>query len=162
MEQGREMLNRFFTDLFDRFQRAEAGFLSGADLSPQEARLLEAVCRAVDGGLDNRSAAIAAERRVTAGTLTAAVKLLEKKGYLTRRRDERDRRVVRLTPTELGRRASEKYAAFRKRVTENAIAALTEDETAAFARAVEKLSQAVCLAAPRAEIRGETNMEGTI
>ena len=44
MEQGRETLNRFLTDLFDRFQRAEAAFFHGADLSPQEARLLETVC----------------------------------------------------------------------------------------------------------------------
>ena len=87
MEQGKDTLSGFLTELFDRFQRAEAGFLSGDDLSPQEARLLMAVCRAVDGGLDNRSTAIAAARRVTAGTLTSAVKLLEKKGYLTRRRD---------------------------------------------------------------------------
>ena len=143
MEQGRENLNRFLAELFDRFQRAEAGFLSGADLSPQEARLLETVCRAVDGGLDNRSAAIAAARQVTAGTLTSAVKLLEKKGYLTRRRDERDRRVVRLLPTELGRRASERYTAFRKKLTESAIACLTEDEAAGLIRTVDKLSRAL-------------------
>ena len=62
MEQGREMLNRFLTDLFDRFQHAEAAFFSGADLSPQEAKLLETVCYAVDGGLDNRSTAIATEK----------------------------------------------------------------------------------------------------
>lgn len=143
MEQGKETLNRFVTELLDRFQRAEAGFLSGADLSPQEARLLETVCRAVDGGLDNRSTAIAAARRVTAGTLTSAVKLLEKKGYLTRRRDEQDRRVVRLAPTELGRKASERYIAFRKKLTESAIACLSEDEAEGLIRTVDKLSHAL-------------------
>lgn len=143
MEQGKDTLSGFLTELFDRFQRAEVGFLSGDDLSPQEARLLVAVCRAVDGGLDNRSTAIAAARRVTAGTLTSAVKLLEKKGYLTRRRDEQDRRVVRLTPTELGRKASERYTAFRKKLTESAIACLSEDEAAGLIRTVDKLSQAL-------------------
>lgn len=157
MEQSRDILNRFLTELFDRFQRAEAGFLSGADLSPQEARLLETICHAVDGGLDNRATAIAAARRVTAGTLTAAVKVLEKKGYLTRRRDEHDRRVVRLLPTELGRKASEGYAAFRKRMIGNAMACLTEDETAAFTRAVDKLSQALYGSAGE-----KTRMEGYI
>ena len=143
MEQGRERLNRFLTELVERIQWAEAGFLSQANLSPQEVRLLETVCQAVDGGLDNRSTAIAAARRVTAGTLTSAVKLLEKKGYLTRRRDERDRRVVRLLPTELGRKASEGYAAFRKKWMENAIACLTEDEAAGLIRTVDKLSRAL-------------------
>ena len=143
MEQGRERLNRFLTELVERIQWAEAGFLSQANLSPQEVRLLETVCQAVDGGLDNRSTAIAAARRVTAGTLTSAVKLLEKKGYLTRRRDEQDRRVVRLTPTELGRKASERYTAFRKKLTESAIACLSEDEAAGLIRTVDKLSQAL-------------------
>lgn len=158
MEQGREMLNRFLTDLFDRFQRAEAAFFYGADLSPQEARLLETVCRAVDGGLDNRSTAIAAARRVTAGTLTSAAKLLEKKGYLTRRRDERDRRVVRLTPTELGRKASEGYAAFRRNLMENALSCLTEDEAAALTRAADKLAQVM----GRGPVREKSRMEGYV
>lgn len=157
MEQGKEMLNRFLTDLFDRFQHAEAAFFSGADLSPQEAKLLETVCQAVDDGMDNRSTAIAAARQVTAGTLTSAAKVLEKKGYLTRRRDERDRRVVRLTPTELGRKASEGYAAFRKKVAESAVACLTEDEAAAFARAVDKLSQVLYRS-----VEEKTKMEGYI
>lgn len=158
MEQGRETLNRFLTDLFDRFQRAEAAFFHGADLSPQEARLLETVCQAVDGGLDNRSTAIAAARRVTAGTLTSAAKLLEKKGYLTRRRDERDRRVVRLQPTELGRKASEGYAAFRRTMMENALSCLTEDEAAALTRAADKLAQVM----GRGPVREKSQMEGYV
>lgn len=160
MEQGKEKLNRFLTDMFDRFQRAEAAFYSGEDLSPQEARLLETVCRAVDGGLDNRSTAIAAARRVTAGTLTSAVKLLEKKGYLTRHRDEHDRRVVRLLPTELGRKASEGYAAFRRTLMERALSCLTEEETRALTRAADKLTQTLGRGMSRAEAQKETHMEG--
>ena len=64
--------------------------------------MIDAVCRAVDQGGDNRSTAIAAALGITAGTLTSAVNLLEKKGYLLRRRDERDKRVVHLLPTERG------------------------------------------------------------
>ena len=74
MEQGRDVLNRLFTELADRLRWAEAGFLANVNLSAQEIRLLEVVCRAVDYGQDNRSTAIAAARRVTAGTLTSAAK----------------------------------------------------------------------------------------
>ena len=158
MEQGRETLNRFLTDLFDRFQRAEAAFFHGADLSPQEARLLETVCQAVDGGLDNRSTAIAAARRVTAGALASAAKLLGKKGYLTRPPDERDRRVVRLQPTELGRKASEGYAAFRRTLMENALSCLTEDEAAALTPAADKLAQVM----GRGPVREKSQMEGYV
>ena len=129
MEQGRETLNRFLTDLFDRFQRAEAAFFHGADLSPQEARLLETVCQAVDGGLDNRSTAIAAARR-----------------------------VVRLQPTELGRKASEGYAAFRRTLMENALSCLTEDEAAALTRAADKLAQVM----GRGPVREKSQMEGYV
>lgn len=159
MEQSREGFSRFLSEALDRFQRAEAGYLSGADLSPQEARLLEIICRVVDNGQDNRATAIAAARRVTAGTLTTAAKLLEKKGYLTRRRDEADRRVVRLLPTELGRAASERYTAFRKKMMDRALSCLTEDEADAFVRAADKLSR---LFRALAESDGGAKMEGTV
>ena len=140
MEQGRETLNRFLTDLFDRFQRAEAAFFHGADLSPQEARLLETVCQAVDGGLDNRSTAIAAARRVTAGTLTSAAKLLEKKGYLTRRRDERDKRIVRLAATESGWVANRFHEEFHRKMVQAVLGVLSQEESVIFARALEAIS----------------------
>ena len=94
---------------------------------------------------------------IARSTVTNILQLMEKKGYLTRRRDERDRRVVRLTPTELGRKASEGYAAFRKKVAESAVACLTEDEAAAFARAVDKLSQVLYRS-----VEEKTKMEGYI
>ena len=65
--------------------------------------------------------------------------------------------MVRLTPTELGRKASEGYAAFRKKVAESAVACLTEDEAAAFARAVDKLSQVLYRS-----VEEKTKMEGYI
>ena len=67
--------------------------------------MIDAVCRAADHGTDNRATAIAAVQGVTAGTLTTAVNLLERKGYVERQRDEKDRRAVRILPTPLARKA---------------------------------------------------------
>ena len=96
VESRGEVLNQFLVEVFGQILKAEAACLAGKDLSLRELHLIDAVCRAVDQGGDNRSTAIAAALGITAGTLTSAVNLLEKKGYLLRRRDERDKRVVHL------------------------------------------------------------------
>ena len=90
MKGNRAELNRFLVEVFDEILKTEEESLAGSfsDLSLRELHLIEEVCRAEDEARDNRATAIAAAQRVTAGTLTTAVSLLERKGYLERRRDE--------------------------------------------------------------------------
>ena len=113
MKGNRAELNRFLVEVFDEILKTEEESLAGSfsDLSLRELHLIEEVCRAEDEARDNRATAIAAAQRVTAGTLTTAVSLLERKGYLERRRDERDRRAVRIWPTEKARAADQVHAA---------------------------------------------------
>ena len=75
-------LNAFLVEAFNDVLKTEELYVakSYADLSVREMHLIEEVCRAVDQGRDNRSSAIAAAQRVTAGTLTVAVNQLEVKG----------------------------------------------------------------------------------
>ena len=116
MKGNRAELNRFLVEVFDEILKTEEESLAGSfsDLSLRELHLIEEVCRAEDEARDNRATAIAAAQRVTAGTLTTAVSLLERKGYLERRRDERDRRAVRIWPTEKARAADQVHAAFHR------------------------------------------------
>ena len=116
VESRGEVLNKFLVEVFGQILKAEAACLAGKDLSLRELHLIDAVCRAVDQGGDNRSTAIAAALGITAGTLTSAVNLLEKKGYLLRRRDERDKRVVHLLPTERGRAADARHRDFHRQM----------------------------------------------
>lgn len=138
MEAHGEVLNRFLVEVFNEILKTEENALSGAykDLSLRELHLIEEVCRAVDEGRDNRATAIAAAQRVTAGTLTTAVSLLEKKGYLSRLRDERDKRVVRILPTDKAREVNERHARFHEEMVENVLAVLSEEESAVFVRAL--------------------------
>lgn len=133
-----EVLNSFLVDAFDEILKTEENALVGQepDLSLREIHLIDAVCRAVDQEQDNRSAAIAAKQRVTAGTLTTAVTALEKKGYLERRRDEQDKRAVRLYPTERGREAQRCHAAFHREMVAGVLDILDEGETLALVRAL--------------------------
>ena len=60
VESRGEVLNQFLVEVFGQILKAEAACLAGKDLSLRELHLIDAVCRAVDQGGDNRSTAIAA------------------------------------------------------------------------------------------------------
>ena len=133
-----EALNRFLVEVFNEILKTEEQALAAdwSDLSMREFHLIDEVCRAVDENRDNRATAIAAAQGVTAGTLTIAVNLLEKKGYLERRRDSADRRAVRIHPTEQGRRANASHAEFHQEMVEDVLSVLNEEECQVFLRAL--------------------------
>lgn len=135
-------LNRFLVEVFHEILKTEELALSKTrgELSLRELHLIEEVCRAADHGLDNRATAIAAAQRVTAGTLTTAVSALERKGYLERRRDGRDRRVVRILPTEKARQASQEHERFHQELVEQILNTLTQEEAQVFVRALGRVA----------------------
>ena len=137
-----EELNRFLVEVFHGILKTEEAYTAEAcsDLSLRELHLIEEVCLAVDQGRDNRSMAIAAAQRVTAGTLTTVASQLEKKGYLLRRRDERDKRAVRLYPTEKGREANLHHSGFHRDMVDGVLKALEPEEARVFARALRKIA----------------------
>ena len=88
MERGEAQLNRFLVEVFhDVMRLEEQELLKGPfkNLSVSEMHVIEAACDGQDKG-SNSMAALAARLRVSAGTLTIAVKTLEQKGYLLRER----------------------------------------------------------------------------
>lgn len=141
VEEHSRILDRFFTDLSGALPKREEASLALEDLSLREVQLIDTVCRTVEQGGDNRSSAIAAAQQVTAGTLTSAVDVLVEKGYLTRHRDSRDRRVVRLLPTSRGRAASQRRRAFYRRITAHLTDVLSEQEFSALVRSMETLTE---------------------
>lgn len=142
MDTHGETLNRFLVEVFNEILKTEEQALSARqpELSVREFHLIEEVCRAVDQGRDNRATAIAAAQRVTAGTLTTAVNILEKKGYLERRRDEQDRRAVRIYPTEKAREANELHTKFHREMVEEVLSILNEEECQVFLRALSSVT----------------------
>lgn len=136
------ILNRFLVEVFNEVLKTEERCLAAsvADLSLRELHLIEEVCLAEETGRDNRATAIAAAQRVTAGTLTTAVTLLEKKGYLERRRDDKDRRAVRIVPTDKARAANAVHAAFHHEMVRELTGVLSPDETESLSRALGKLA----------------------
>ena len=139
MKGNRAELNRFLVEVFDEILKTEEESLAGSfsDLSLRELHLIEEVCRAEDEARDNRATAIAAAQRVTAGTLTTAVSLLERKGYLERRRDDR---AVRIWPTEKARAADQVHAAFHREMVDEILKTLSDQEAQVLVRALGSLT----------------------
>ena len=142
METDASVMNRFLVEVFNEILKTEERSLTGdyPDLSIREIHLIEEVCAAAGGKRDNRSTAIAAAQRVTAGTLTTAAGALERKGYLERRRDEKDRRAVRILPTAAARAANALHARFHREMVDGLLAVLTEEETGVLVRALGHLA----------------------
>ena len=86
MEQE-SILNRFLVEIFHELLRREDEAIAAGgypELSSREMDVIKTVCAASDQ--ENSSREIAQRLRITAGTLSAAAKALERKGYLRRRR----------------------------------------------------------------------------
>lgn len=142
MESKRETCNRFLVEVFDEILRIEEDCLAPecGDLSLRELHLIDEVCRAVDEGRDNRATAIAAAQGVTAGTLTTAITQLEKKGCLERRRDESDRRAVRIFPSEKARMAAAAHARFHADMVDQALSHLSDEQAQTLVAALQGLT----------------------
>ncbi|MCR5200940.1 MAG: MarR family transcriptional regulator [Saccharofermentans sp.] len=65
---------------------------------------------------------------ITVGTLTVSVDRLVKKGFVERRRDEGDRRVVRISLTRDGKLAARMHGKFHKVLAKHILEPYTEDE----------------------------------
>lgn len=123
-------LNYFLVKVFNEILRIEEDCLRTgefANLSVREMHVIEAISIADENG-SNRSADIAHTLNVSAGTLTTAVKLLEKKGYIIRKKDAQDKRIVRLYLTEKGKRADVIHQNFHKKMVDDVLAALSATE----------------------------------
>lgn len=130
MDQYQNILNRFLVDMFNEILKAEELTLSKKykNLSIKEFHVIEVVCAANESGKDNSTATIAENLRITPGSLTVAVNTLEKKGYLVRKKIDKDKRIVRIFPTELGLEVNRYHSNFHTEMVQNVLSTISEDE----------------------------------
>ncbi len=117
-------LNTFFVDTFNKILACEERAVQKTglyDVSVKELHVIEAAGILEADGKSTMSA-IAARLEVTLGALTTSVGALVKKGYLQRKGDEKDRRIVHIHLTDKGQEAYEKHEQFHvnmiKRITQ--------------------------------------------
>ena len=123
----RERLNQRLVGLFNRLLQQEEQALApvAKDLSLREIHCIEQVCAA--GGMSTMGE-LAERLSITLGTLTVCVNRLEFKGYVRRRRDARDRRIVRLMPTDKAIATDRLHQAFHRGMVDDISRHLSEAE----------------------------------
>lgn len=141
MENNAALINRFLVYNFNNLLRWEQKVLSGAmngRLSVSEYHVIEAVIAREEFG-ENTMGEIAARLGVTVGTLTTAVKTLEKKGFLLRQKGDVDKRTVRLSPTALAVEANTVHKEFHRRMVGGIMDCLDHQQLTALTSALEVL-----------------------
>ncbi len=138
-----EQINNFLVTVFNEVLRTEEASLKTSkthDLSIREMHVLEAVCNA-EKTQNNTSSSIANSQRIAAGTLTTTINTLEKKGYVLRKQDSRDKRVVRISPTEKGKIANEIHSSFHHKMVNSIMSAMSPEELSMFVKGLDAVQK---------------------
>ena len=128
MNHSEIMIDRVLVHLFNDLLRIEEKTLQKriGDLSMREVHIIEAVCASQTE--DNTMTVLAAILRVTVGSLTVAIKTLERKGYVIRQRSDSDKRRVHVLPLPPALEVEKHHRAFHTRMVEAVTAAVPPQE----------------------------------
>lgn len=137
-----KILNQFLVDVFNDILKAEEDFVNShfKDLSVKEVHVIEAVYLVEKRGDETRTAEVAKQLKVTAGTLSTAVSALERKGYLMRCRLVEDRRVVLVQMTAKARAVQKCHMQFHEAMVDHLLETINEEEADNLAKSLGSIS----------------------
>ncbi len=133
-------LNEMLVSLFNHVMDVEAQAViteEFKDITNNDMHIIEAVGI---GELKNMSQ-IAKSLGVTVGTLTTNMNGLDKKGYITRKRSDNDKRVVHIALTDKGKMAFYHHRDFHKKMIKAVVKDLDEDEKRLLYKCLVKLDK---------------------
>lgn len=142
MTQNLKELNDLFVNIYSMISKTEnLSMQSGpfSDLSLSEVHALERMMR--DGARAKSMGEVAAELGITVATLSVTVKRLYAKGYVERRSDLADRRLVLVGLTEKGRRAARVHQYFHGLMMKRALGKLDDAQMEVLKTALVELNQ---------------------
>lgn len=134
------VLDHFFVDIFNRILVLEEKWInqeSMNDLSIAEIHMLSTIAQREDAPMSS----VAKQASLTNGTVTTMVKKLEKKGYVQRRQDADDKRIVRVILSDLGREANQNHDQFHRNFTGAVLQELEPGEREIFVKAISRVNQ---------------------
>ncbi|MCY6353697.1 MarR family winged helix-turn-helix transcriptional regulator [Clostridium sp. ZS2-4] len=136
----KDIVNELLVDIFDDILAIEQTALKSgklSDLTVTEIHTIETIGMYVPRTMSE----VAADLDITVGTLTTAINNLVKKGYVERKRDDKDRRVVKITLTKRGKLAYRVHEKFHSDMVKATIKGLSEEEEKLLACALAKLNE---------------------
>jgi DNA-binding MarR family transcriptional regulator len=133
------VINELLVNIFNDILQIEQSALQQGefrDLSVTEIHTIEAI-----GMYEPRTMSeVAADLKITVGTLTTAVNRLISKGYVERKRIEKDRRVVLIQLTKRGKLAYRIHEKFHRDMVKATIEGLSPPEEKVLIYSLEKLN----------------------
>ena len=140
MQKNEEKLNKLLSEVFNDILKIEQNTLKNGvlkDISITEIHTIEAI-----GMYTSRTMSeVAADLKITVGTLTTAINKLTKKGYVERERIEEDRRVVMIKLTKKGKVAYRIHEKFHREMNKATIENLNEKESEELILLLENLNK---------------------
>lgn len=131
-----ETLVNLFNDIMELEQKAIITERF-KNITSNDMHIIEAIG---DKAAKNMSS-VAKTLKVTVGTLTIAINSLVKKGYVNRTRSEKDKRVVLISLSELGKEAYVHHKNFHEKMIKAMIEGLDEQETNILVKSLTNLNQ---------------------
>ena len=140
MSQNKENINKLVVNIFNNImQEEESALIVGEfkNISVNDMHIIEAI------GMDEpkNMSKIASILNITVGTLTIAINNLLKKGYVVRRRSEKDRRVVFISLSALGERAYEHHKRYHEKIVKRLTEDLEDEEVAVLQKALGHMAE---------------------
>jgi len=130
------ILSRLFITAYKIEEKATAKE-SGRRLSISELHVI----REIGTGRLKSMSQVARGLKISVGALTTAINKLEDKGYVQRRRNDQDKRIVNIELTKRGERAYERHDSFHKDMIGAALEGLTHEERAILLKSLKKLDR---------------------
>lgn len=123
----KDKLNDLVVDLFHGISYEEEKAViteEFKDISNKDLHIIDAI------GMEKprNMSSIAKDLNITVGTLTIAINNLLKKGYVKRKRGERDRRVVYISLSQKGKKAYKHHRDFHHKMMEGLLLPLNNEE----------------------------------
>lgn len=144
MDQFEIHLNDLLTRMYRSVELMEEQMLRSSqnlNLSISEIHLLEAVGSSNSEETGRSISELSSCMGISLPSVTAAINKLAAKGYVEKRKAEKDGRVVYVYLTKMGRKADLAHRYFHKKMVNSISASLTEDEKKAMLKGMEKLSR---------------------
>jgi DNA-binding MarR family transcriptional regulator len=136
--ESKKIVNELLVDIFNRILIIEAEFMKENDikLSMNEIHVLEAIEKVDEPTMSN----IASKLHITLGSLTTSINTLYQKKYVSRERDPKDRRKVKVYLTDLSKEVLKKHDMFHEQMLNSIFVELNIGEDKLLIESLRKLS----------------------
>lgn len=139
-ENTRKVLNDIIVELFKNILSIEERSLKNRgvrDLSMTEIHTIEAI----GTGFSKSMSEVAEQLDITTGTLTTSISRLEKKGYVMRTKDPKDRRLVLASLTKKGELVEKIHRNFHDEMIDHVLIGLKLDENQVLIKALQNINE---------------------